>query len=290
MPSLVTTCVFTAFALTAFAANTILCRLALGQHSIDAASFTVIRLASGILALWLIVALRGAHRHAHKQGSWLGASMLFLYAICFSYAYLTLETGTGALILFGAVQLTMILVSLYRGETLHATEWSGVTLAFVGFVYLVLPGVAAPSLMGFALMTLAGIAWGVYTLVGKGSKQPLLDTTANFTRTLPLLAIPVLFMLQHTQVTAHGALLAMVSGAIASGMGYAIWYRALTGLSGTQAAVLQLAVPVIAACGGIVFMAEQVSVRLILSGLLILGGIGMVIAGRSWYLRHARRI
>jgi len=280
-PSFLVTLFFTCVALTAFAANSVLCRFALGEHSIDAASFTVVRLVSGIITLWIIVALRRANASVSKQGSWRAALMLFLYAATFSFAYLTLDAGVGALILFGTVQLTMIFVALYRGERLSSLEWIGVLLAFGGFVYLVLPGLSTPSFMGFMLMTAAGVAWGGYTLLGRGSRQPLLDTTANFSRTMPfvMLLVPVMFYQAHA--TTLGIVLAILSGAAASGVGYAIWYRALTGLSATQAAVFQLLVPVIAAAGGVLFMAEIISLRLILSGLMILGGIALVIAGRS---------
>jgi drug/metabolite transporter (DMT)-like permease len=275
------TLLFTSLALVAFAANSVLCRLALGEHTIDAASFTIIRLTSGAVALGLILSLRGSASAILHHGSWRGAFSLFLYAAAFSFAYLSLTTGTGALILFGSVQLTMILVSLYQGERLHAMEWTGVVLAFAGFVWLVLPGVAAPSPSGFALMTVAGIAWGAYTLLGRGSTKPLSDTSANFLRTLPFLALLLPAIVWRRQLTTEGVILAMSSGAIASGVGYAIWYRALAGLNSTSAAVVQLSVPVIAAAGGAVFVAEAISLRLAISSLMILGGIAVVIGGRS---------
>jgi drug/metabolite transporter (DMT)-like permease len=279
--SLLPTLLFTVLALTAFAANSILCRLALGEHSIDAASFTVIRLVSGVIALWLIVALRRGGAPVSQQGGWRAAFLLFLYAAAFSFAYLTLDAGVGALILFGTVQFTMILVSLYRGERLSPLEWAGVLLAFSGFVYLVSPGLSAPSFSGFILMTVAGVGWGGYTLLGRASSQPLLDTTANFTRALPFAIVLAPLILYQADVAKSGVVLAILSGAAASGVGYAIWYRALTGLSTTQAAVFQLLVPVIAALGGVIFLGEIVSLRFALAGLLILGGIALVIVGRS---------
>ena len=206
--------------------------------------------------------------------------MLFSYALTFSYAYITLDTGTGALILFGSVQITMILLSLLAGNRLHVTEWLGVTVAFVGFVYLVLPGVTAPSVTGFSLMTLAGIAWGVYTLKGRGSVNPLSDTAYNFSRSIPLVIDLAALTFQQAHISSEGILLATLSGGLTSGIGYTIWYTALGGLSTTQAAVVQLSVPVIAALGGVILVAEQISLRLTLSAVLILGGILMVILGR----------
>ena len=264
----------------AFAANSVLCRLALGEHQIDAASFTVIRLASGAATLWLLCKATRTSSLRNK-GSWFGALMLFLYAATFSFAYLSLDTGTGALILFGTVQLVMILFSLYRGERLHTLEWTGVLLASAGLVYLLLPGVTAPSMQGFLLMLVAGIGWGSYSLLGRGSTQPLLDTSANFIRTLLFVLLLGLVMMAHLDLTSRGVWLAILSGAIASGMGYALWYRVLAGLTATQAAVFQLSVPVIAATGGVIFMAETVSLRLTLASLMVLGGIALVIARRA---------
>lgn len=282
------TILFTSLALVAFAANSVLCRLALGEQSIDAAGFTIVRLTSGAVVLGLILAFRRSDFAFKRHGSWRAAFMLFLYAASFSFAYLTLATGTGALILFGSVQLTMILISLYRGDRPGWLEWTGIVLAFGGFVWLVLPGVSTPSPLGFGLMTIAGIAWGAYTLLGRGSRRPLLDTAANFLRTVPLAAILVPIVLWHGHLTGQGMILAVSSGALASGVGYAIWYRALAGLSSTLAAVVQLAVPVIAAAGGVVFVAETISLRLALSTLVILGGIALVIGGRSRGAMQAR--
>jgi drug/metabolite transporter (DMT)-like permease len=211
--------------------------------------------------------------------------MLFLYAITFSFAYITLDTGTGALILFGSVQITMILLSIISGYRLHVSEWMGVIFAFAGFVYLVLPGVTAPSAVGFLLMTTAGFAWGVYTIKGRDSANPLSDTAYNFSRSIPLVMVLAALSFRYVHLSAAGIMLAMISGGITSGVGYTIWYTALGGLSATLAAVVQLSVPVIAASGGVIFVSEQISMRLILSALLILGGILMVILGR-YYLSY----
>ena len=216
--------------------------------------------------------------------------MLFTYAITFSFAYITLHTGTGALILFGTVQITMILMSYLHGTRLHSIEWLGVATAFGGFVYLVLPGIAAPSLQGFILMTVAGIAWGLYTLKGRDSKAPLLDTAYNFIRTLPFVLVVVVFSVLHAHYSIKGVVLAMLSGGIASGIGYSIWYRALGGLSATQAAVVQLSVPVIATFGGVIFVGEPITLRLSLAGVLILGGILLVVVGRYYFTQRAARL
>jgi len=275
------TIVLTIMALVAFAANSVLCRLALGAGAIDAASFTCVRLLSGSLILMAIFKISDSRNNSASRGSWPASLALFLYAIAFSYAYITLDTGTGALILFGAVQITMILLSILSGNRLHAAEWVGIGTAFAGFVYLVLPGVSAPSLIGFLLMTVAGIAWGIYTLQGRGSSDPLGDTCYNFLRTTPLVLMLAILVLPEAQFSTEGILLAVVSGAIASGIGYTIWYAALGGISTTQAAVVQLSVPVIAALGGVVFSAETITWRMTSSGALILGGILLVVLGRD---------
>jgi drug/metabolite transporter (DMT)-like permease len=273
--------VFTTLALIAFAANSVLCRLALGEKTIDAAGFTSVRLLSGALVLFCILKFSNKKNGSSTKGSWSAAFMLFLYAVTFSFAYLTLNTGTGALILFGSVQITMILRSLFSGNRLLPIEWMGVIVAFSGIVYLVLPGVTAPSFTGFSLMTLAGIAWGLYTLKGRGSANPLSDTTYNFLRSVPFMIVLGMFFFQNVHISREGVILAAISGGITSGIGYTLWYMALRGLSATQAAVVQLSVPVIAGFGGIVFISEPISLRLALSALLTLGGILMVILGRN---------
>jgi drug/metabolite transporter (DMT)-like permease len=274
--------ILTALALIAFAANSVLCRLALGDEAIDASSFTVIRLLSGAVVLLVILSATGKPAEAPTKGSWAASLMLFIYAVTFSYAYISLDTGTGALILFGAVQITMILLSLLSGTRLHVTEWTGVAISFVGFMYLILPSVTTPSVSGFLLMTVAGIAWGIYTLKGRKSKSPLSDTTYNFIRTLPFVALLALATLGNLQYSAEGILLALISGGITSGIGYAIWYIALAGLSATQAAVVQLTVPVIAALGGLVFASEAITFRFTLSAVMVLGGVLLVVLGKYY--------
>jgi drug/metabolite transporter (DMT)-like permease len=274
------TLTLTLLALLAFAGNSVLCRLALGEQAIDATSFTAIRLLSGIFILVILWAIT-ARQPAETKGSWKAAGYLFVYAIAFSFAYLSLDTGTGALVLFGAVQITMITASLVNGNRLQPLEWCGALLAFGGFLYLVLPNVTTPSIIGYCLMAAAGIAWAFYTLAGKGSNNPFTDTTFNFLRTLPLvLLLGVVIIWLGGNASLKGVMLALLSGGITSGIGYAIWYQALRDLSALQAAVVQLLVPVIAAAGGVVFSDEQISLRLVLAGALVLGGILMVIIAK----------
>lgn len=270
----------TVLALFAFAANSVLCRLALGEGAIDAASFTAIRLLSGVVVLVIILKAAQVGEVVVSKGSWKSSFMLFLYAVTFSFAYISLDTGTGALILFGSVQITMILSGIYLGNKLHKFEIFGVLIAFSGFVYLIIPGIGTPSLMGFILMTVAGIAWGFYTLAGKGSENALSDTSYNFLRTVPLVIVLVALTFHNATLTQKGVVLAMLSGGIASGVGYTIWYVAIKGLSATQAAVVQLLVPVIAAIGGVLFAHEMFSLRMILSSLMILGGILFVVLAK----------
>lgn len=277
------TILFTGMALIAFAANSVLCRLALGENAIDAGAFTVVRLLAGALTLIVILILKGEKSAIPKSGDWRSSLMLFIYAITFSFAYITLDTGTGALILFGAVQITMIVVSLFQGIRLHISEWLGVIVAFLGFLYLILPGVTTPSLYGFVLMSTAGIAWGLYTLKGKMSNSPLKDTASNFIRTTPFVVILIVVLVNRWHFSPMGIILATISGSLASGLGYAVWYKALDGLTATQAAVIQLSVPMIAAFGGVLFVSEEITWRLVFAGLLILGGILAVVLGRYYF-------
>jgi drug/metabolite transporter (DMT)-like permease len=281
--------ILTGLALVAFAANSVLCRLALGNEAIDAAGFTIIRLLSGAITLIIIVGTARNTKGVTTKGSWAASLMLFLYATTFSYAYISLDTGTGALILFGSVQITMILLSLVSGTRLHSTEWAGVIIAFAGFTYLILPGVTTPSVIGFILMTVAGIAWGIYTLKGRGSKNPLMDTAYNFLRTTPFVALLTISTFNNLHYSSEGIILALLSGGITSGIGYTIWYIALGGLSSTQAAVVQLSVPVIAALGGVVFVSEAITFRLAISAAMVLGGILIVILGKYYSTRHTQR-
>jgi drug/metabolite transporter (DMT)-like permease len=272
--------ILTVIGMFAFAANSILGRLALGRELIDPASFTGIRLGSGALMLLLILTVRqrGLPKPAFDA---LGASMLFLYAIFFSYAYVDLKTGTGALILFGTVQLTMILAGLVVGERPKPFAWLGMIMAIGGLVYLLLPGVSAPPLKPALLMAVAGMAWAVYSLHGKGSQHATADTAWNFVGTLPMMLAVLLFMHNHLALQTTGVLLAVASGALASGMGYALWYTVLPHLTQTQAGNVQLSGPIIAAFGGVVFMGEAITLRLVIATCLSLGGIALVIGTRK---------
>ena len=290
----VKTFLYTSIALIAFAANSVLCRKALGENKIDASGFTIIRLLSGIIILIVILSFTTIiknKKNIETKGSWYSGAMLFLYAVTFSYAYITLDTGTGALIAFASVQMTIILFSILSGKKLQPTEVIGILIAFTGFVYLILPGVNSPSIEGFILMTIAGIGWGIYTINGQGSNNPLEDTAYNFIRTLPFVLILFLFTMKHINYTSEGVLLAIISGSITSAIGYTIWYMALRGLTKIQSAVVQLLVPIIAAFGGILFVSERITFRLILASVLILGGILTVALGKNYINppRHENR-
>ncbi len=272
------TALLTALAMLAFAANSLLCRLALRDTAIDAASFTLIRIASGAAMLWLLVRIRqGAGR---IRGNWASAAALFAYAAGFSFAYLSLDAGTGALLLFGAVQATMIGYGLYKGERLGALASFGLLLAAAGLVGLLLPGLTAPPLQGALLMAAAGVAWGIYSLRGRGGGNPAAATAGNFVRALPPALALSLLALGSARFDPAGAAYAAASGALASGLGYAIWYAALPGLRAASAASVQLSVPVIAALGGVLLLGEQLTLRLVLASLAILGGVALVIGGR----------
>jgi len=273
--------ILTGLALVAFAANSVLCRLALGEGAIDAASFTAIRLVSGALTLLMVTVLSRGTEQSSFGGNWTSATALFLYAITFSFAYVSLSTATGALILFPTVQITMVVAALWWGERPRLLEWLGLSIALGGLVYLMLPGFSAPSPLGSLLMTVAGISWGVYSLRGRSAVNPIAVTTDNFLRSVPLVLGVSLVLLQMIQVSPKGALLAVASGSLASGAGYVIWYAALRGLTTTRAAAVQLSVPVLAALGGVIFLSEQISIRLVISSVTILGGLGLVVLGRA---------
>jgi len=272
------TLVLTSVTLIAFAANSVLCRMALKAELIDPATFTEVRMLSGALFLAPFFYARRAAVMPFAGRDWLPAAALFLYAIAFSFAYVSLSAAAGALILFGVVQITMISVGVVRGARPGALQWAGVAIAFAGLVYLLVPGLSAPPLRGAALMAVAGVGWGAYSLMGKGETDPVAGTARNFLLAAPL-SIALLLWPAETHATGGGVALAIVSGAFASGAGYVIWYSALKGLATVSASVVQLAVPAIAALGGVVFLSEAMTLRLIVGSILILGGI--FLAGRK---------
>ena len=275
------TALLTAFALVAFAANSVLCRLALGETTIDAASFTTIRLVSGALVLLVLARATGKTSAADDRGNWTSAFMLFLYAVTFSFAYISLNTGTGALILFGSVQATMIIFAVCKGERLRPWGWLGLFAGLTGLTYLVFPGLEAPSPAGAALMAVAGISWGIYSLRGRGSGSPVAVTTDNFLRSTPFVLLIGLIFFQNLHITFAGAFFAALSGGLTSAIGYVIWYAALRDHSATSAALVQLLVPVLAAMGGVVFLSEALTMRLLLSSAMIIGGVALALTQRK---------
>ena len=266
-------------AMLAFAGNSLLCRMALLHTGIDPASFTFVRIASGALALWLIVRLRTGAKTG-DAGNWASALALFAYAALFSFAYVNLPAAIGALLLFGAVQATMIGYGLWAGERMRILQWAGLACALGGLVALLLPGLAAPPPVGAALMIGAGVAWGIYSLRARGGGDPTAVTAGNFLRAAPLAAALSVAALPWQALDAAGVGYAITSGALTSGVGYAIWYAALRGLAATSAATIQLSVPAITAAGGIFFLGESITMRLVIASVAILGGIALVITGK----------
>lgn len=276
---MIRTVALTSLAMVAFATNSVLARLALGAGAIDPAGYTGVRLAAGAVALVLIVTIvdRTPPTTYRPAGSWLQAAALFGYAIAFSIAYLALGAAVGAIILFGSVQLGMVGRAIMLGDRPGPWEWAGLIAAFAALVYLVSPGVAAPPLWAAALMALSGLCWAAYSLLGRGSTTPLADTTGNFVRCLPIAIVLIAAGLWTAAPAPAGLAYAIASGAIASGIGYAIWYAALPGLSRVGAASVQLTVPAIAAAGAVLFIGEPLTPRLIAASAAIIGGIAVTI-------------
>jgi drug/metabolite transporter (DMT)-like permease len=289
--------ILTVVAMIAFASNSLLCRAALKQTAIDPASFTFVRIFSGAVALWAIMTIRrsasavaavydrrdnptGAHR-APLQGNWISAIALFVYAAGFSFAYVDLSAGTGALLLFGAVQATMILWGFYKGERLDPTQIAGIVIALIGLVVLVFPGISAPPLISSIFMLAAGIAWGVYSLRGKTVTTATAATAGNFLRAVPFAALISLITFRQLRFDSLGTLYAVISGAITSGLGYVIWYAALAHLKAASAATVQLSVPVLAATSGILLLGESTNLRYVIASIAVLGGIALVIIERQ---------
>ena len=268
----------------AFASNSLLCCAALKQTSIDAASFTFVRVFSGAVVLWLVTNLRRMIRTTRDVGvggNWISALALFLYAAGFSFAYVDVAAGTGALLLFGAVQATMILWGLHKGERLRAIQIVGLVVAMTGLVVLLFPGLSAPPLFGSILMLGAGVAWGIYSLRGKRERNPVTATTGNFVRAVPFAAAVSIIFLRWLDLDIAGVIYAIISGAITSGLGYVIWYSVLPSLKAASAATVQLSVPVLAAAGGILLLGEPLTLRYLLASVAILGGIALVVLEKN---------
>ena len=284
----------TLLAMIAFASNSLLCRAALRDTRIDAASFTLVRIVSGAIALWLIVTARSSlssrvtGHSSLTSGDWPSAFALFAYAAAFSFAYNTLSAGTGALLLFGAVQTTMIFWGVRKGERLDALQVIGFAVAALGLLVLVFPGITAPPLLGSILMLAAGAAWGVYSLRGKGTHDAIAATTGNFLRSLPFAAVTSAVMIRQVRFDSLGITYAIISGAITSGLGYVIWYTVLPQIKASSAAVVQLSAPVLVATGGILLLGEPISLRYIIASLAVLGGIFLVIIEKQSELATGR--
>jgi drug/metabolite transporter (DMT)-like permease len=275
------TLLLTALAMLCFAANSVLCRLALAPDLIDPASFTALRVLSAAAMLTLVVLLRRRRLPRFGYAKVASIAALCTYIVFFSFAYVRLGAGNGALILFAAVQLTMFAVALREGERFALLSWGGLAIAVAGLVYLVLPGVSAPDPLGAAMMAVSGIAWGFFSLFARGSAHPTEANAANFIGCiLPALLVSALFLGEMT-ATPTGIALALASGAVTSGLGYVIWYLALRELPAGRAATVQLSVPAIAAAGGVIFLAEPLTARLLIASAAMLGGIAIVLAQRG---------
>ncbi|MEO8561543.1 MAG: DMT family transporter [bacterium] len=275
------TVALTALALIAFASNSLLTRLALGSRQIDAASFTAVRLVAGAIVLTAIVRGQSGSWASFRGQGTTGPLALFLYAAPFSFAYLRIGAAVGALVLFGVVQLTMIGYGVARGERPTPLAWAGLVLAAAGLSILTVPSVARPDPLGVALMAVAGVAWGVYSLAGRAASNALAANARSFLWSSPIALLLVAIAPSSIAMSGRGLALAIVSGGVTSGLGYAIWYRALPRLSVTQAAVAQLSVPVIAASGAAAMLGERITSRLAIAGLAVLGGVALVLASRS---------
>ena len=282
-PTSIRTILLTSLAMLAFAGNSVLCRLALKEEAIDPTVYTLLRILSGaaFLAVLLLLKTPQRARPILNLGNWPAACALFIYAATLSFGYINIDTGTGALVLFGFVQVSMIMIGVVRGSRLGIAEWAGISLAFSGLCYMLMPGGDAPDLGGFLLMAISGIAWGVYTIIGRGSANPLEDTAGNFIKACVPALLLTAALYPNLSMTAQGIILAVVSGALTSGAGYAIWYAVAGKLLVAQASVVQLSVPVIAALGGVVFAAEPITLRFTLASVLVLGGILLVTLRRN---------
>ncbi|EKO3930726.1 DMT family transporter [Vibrio fluvialis] len=273
----------TAITMVAFAANSILCRLALQEHAIDAGSFTALRLISGGITLVVLhaIVVRREHRRYSPLFAFKAGTALFTYALCFSIAYLTLSAGTGALLLFGTVQLSLLAAHCWQGNKIRSLEWLGLAISIAGFIYLMLPSAEQPDWISALLMIVSGLAWAVFTLIGRNSGNPTNAIAQGFwaASLLCLLASPWIIHLD--SISTRGVILALLSGSLASAAGYILWYQVISRLTILQASVAQLSVPAIALAGGSLLLNETLTLRLILVSLMILGGILLVFVARE---------
>ncbi|MDO9404848.1 MAG: DMT family transporter [Polaromonas sp.] len=265
------TVLVTSASMLAFAGNSLLCRIALNTTEIDPASFTAIRLASGAIVLWLLMSCR----HQKSTGSWLSALALFVYATAFSFAYAGMSAGTGALLLFGTVQLTMLGTGLCRGERLGLKQAGGLCIAIAGVSTLLIPSATAPTFSMAMLMVLAGLAWAIYSLRGKRAGDPAQATAGNFIRASPMALLLLAVWLPNLKWELAGVWYAILSGAFTSALGYVVWYAATTRLKATTAASAQLSVPALTAIGGALLLGEATSWQLLASCVAVLGGVAL---------------
>jgi len=294
--SLIQSAIFTLLSILSFSANAVICRWALDHQLIDPMSFTSLRLGSAALVLFVVMmwfSLRKAKAQKLdvnqpikpiSKGSWKAAIILFVYTITFSYGYVSISTATGALLLAGVVQFTILGYAVRNGEKLHRAEWVGVALALIGLLYLVYPKLTTPSWWGLVLMTISSYAWGLYTINGRKSLNPLSDSAFNFYRTLPMVAIASMVILsftEHAFITPQGFLLGVISGGITTGLGYILWYTALPKISSSMASASQLLVPLFAAFGAMWLIGEPINLTFMIAASLMLGGLGLVVHGRN---------
>ncbi|RTL52501.1 MAG: DMT family transporter [Bradyrhizobiaceae bacterium] len=280
-PSPIQTALLTTIAMIGFAANSLLCRVALASHAIDPATFTTVRVVSASVLLAIAITMSGKRLPRLTATNWRPMLALLAYLLLFSFAYTQLGAGTGALLMFGAVQLTMFAVALWHGERLPALSWAALFVAVAGLIYLMLPGVTAPDTLSGLMMAGSGVAWGTFTLLARGFPDPIEANISNFVACLPIVALVNVAALTQFNVTAIGVGYAVLSGALASGVGYVAWYAALRGLARTQAAIVQLVAPILAAVGGTLFLCEPLTSRLLVSCIAVLGGVAVVVLQRA---------
>jgi drug/metabolite transporter (DMT)-like permease len=271
----------TLLALFAFAANSLITRFALEKTTIDEASFIMFRVVSGALFLWLFLVIK-KDKKILQNGTWFAAFSLFIYAVSFTYGYGLIAAGTGALLLFGSVQITMTIAGYREGDRLNVIQLLGFALALGGLVILMLPGISAPSFMGAFLMCISGVAWSIYTLQGRGVNNPAAATTGNFIKAAPMALLLWLIVYVSANdiinLASDGVIYALISGIVTSGIGYIIWYSVLPELKATQAAIIQLSVPLFVTLAGAILLNESITLRIVIASFAILAGTFLVLA------------